>query len=67
MDGNPEKSMRHFVKDLQVSEGTIKNVIHQDLGYKSYFPATLMIFGVVVVVVSRSHRSLEPMQMQIPM
>ena len=36
IDENPGKSMRHLAKDLQVSEGTIRNVVHQDLGYKSY-------------------------------
>ena len=36
IDENLGKSMRHLAKDLQVSEGTIRNVVHQDLGYKSY-------------------------------
>ncbi|KAM3188368.1 hypothetical protein ACTXT7_000342 [Hymenolepis weldensis] len=36
MGENPGKSMRHLAKDLQVSEGTIGNIVHQDLGYKSY-------------------------------
>jgi hypothetical protein len=35
IDENPGKSMRNLAKDLQVSEGTIRNVLHQDLGYKS--------------------------------
>lgn len=30
---NPGTSMRHLA---EVSEGTIRNVVHQDLGYKSY-------------------------------
>ncbi|KAM3180249.1 hypothetical protein ACTXT7_016654 [Hymenolepis weldensis] len=36
IDENPGKSMRHPARDLQVSEGTIRNVVHQDLGYKSH-------------------------------
>ena len=35
MDENPGKSMRHLAIELQVSEGTIRNVVHQDLGHKS--------------------------------
>ena len=36
IDENPGKSRQHLAKDLQVSEGTIRNIVHQDLRYKSY-------------------------------
>ncbi|KAM3179436.1 hypothetical protein ACTXT7_000551 [Hymenolepis weldensis] len=35
MDENRGKPMRHLAKDLQLSEGTIRNVVHQDLGEKT--------------------------------
>ncbi|VUZ48536.1 unnamed protein product [Hymenolepis diminuta] len=38
MDENPGKLMRYFGEDLQVPDGTIKNVFHQHLEYKSYLP-----------------------------
>ncbi|KAM3177930.1 hypothetical protein ACTXT7_003572 [Hymenolepis weldensis] len=31
-----ELNARHFAKHLQVSEGIVRNVVHQDHGYKSY-------------------------------
>ncbi|KAM3175856.1 hypothetical protein ACTXT7_007689 [Hymenolepis weldensis] len=34
MDKSPGKSMRHLTKDLQVSEGTIRDVVHQNFEYK---------------------------------
>lgn len=36
IDANPRKSMRSLAKQLQVSEGTIRNVVHENIEYKSY-------------------------------
>ena len=36
IDANPGTSMRAISRDLQVSEGTIRNVVHEDIRYKSY-------------------------------
>lgn len=33
---NPGRSMRSIAKELQVSECTIRTVVHQDIWYKSY-------------------------------
>ena len=36
IDEDPRKTIRSIAKDLQVSEGTIRNVVHKDIRYKSY-------------------------------
>ena len=36
IDDNSIKSMRSIAKELHVSEGTIRNVVHEDIRYKSY-------------------------------
>ena len=36
IDDNPRRSMRCIAKEHRVSEGTIRNVVHKDIRYKSY-------------------------------
>lgn len=36
VDANPRNSMRSHAKHFKVSEGTIRNVVHENMGYKSY-------------------------------
>jgi len=36
IDEDPSKSIRAISKDLQVSECTIRRIIHEDIWYKSY-------------------------------
>ncbi|EFN60862.1 hypothetical protein EAG_00186, partial [Camponotus floridanus] len=36
IDEDPSKSIRAISKDLQVSECTIRRIIHEDIRYKSY-------------------------------
>ena len=36
IDENPGRSIRSIAKELQVSEWTIRTVVHQDIRYKSY-------------------------------
>ena len=36
VDANPRNSMRSLAKHYKVSEGTIRNVVHENMGYKSY-------------------------------
>lgn len=36
VDENPSKSIRALARDLKVSEGLVRRVVHEDLRYKSY-------------------------------
>lgn len=36
IDAHPETSIRGIARDLQVSEGTIRTVVHEDIRYQSY-------------------------------